>query len=260
MEHIFRHVLLALLSFPDATLLHVPRVLTDKSFRERVVCYVEDPQVKDFFTSEFEKYSPSFRSEAISPILNKVGHFLAIPALRQILGQKENRVRFREIMDKGQVFLANLSKGALGEDTSGLLGALLLSQVERAALSRADVGATERREFYLYVDEFQNFATPSFAGMLSESRKYALSLTLANQFVAQLDETIRAAVFGNVGTLISFQVGVEDAEYLAKEFMPVFREVDLISLPKHHIYLKMMCDGKTCEPFSAVTLPPSDLW
>ena len=160
MEHIFRYVLLGLMTFPDATLSHVPRVLTDKSFRERVVCYIEDAQVKSFFIDEFEAYSARFRSEAVSPILNKVGHFLANPALRRILGHKENRLRFREIMDEGQIFLANVSKGRLGEDASALLGALLLSQMERAALSRADIGAEKRQDFYLYVSMFKFLIMP----------------------------------------------------------------------------------------------------
>ena len=161
MEHIFRYVLLGLIFFPDATLLHVPRILTDKSFRQRVVCYIEDAQVKAFFTEEFEKYSARFRSEAVSPILNKVGAFLANPVLRHIFGQKENQLRFRDIMDEGKVFVANLSKGRLGEDASALLGALLLSQIERAALSRADMPLERRKNWYLYVDEFSNFATPN---------------------------------------------------------------------------------------------------
>ena len=202
----------------------------DKSFRERVVCYIQDAHVKAFFTGEFEQYAARFRSEAVSLILNKVGAFLANPALRHILGSAENGVRFREIMDEGKVFVANLSKGRLGEDDSALVGALLLSQMERAALSRADVSPDARQDSYLFVDEFQSFATASFVAFLSESRKYGQNLTLANQFIAQLDEAVRDAVFGNVGTLISFQVGVADAEYQA-----------------------------TSEPFSGVMLPPADV-
>jgi type IV secretory pathway TraG/TraD family ATPase VirD4 len=214
--------------------------------------------VRSFFKDEFEKYSSYFRSEAISPILNKVGHFLANPVLRRVVGQRDNHLRFREMMDEGNVMLANLSKGALGEDSSSLLGALILSQIEQAALSRADVPEADRRDFYLFVDEFSNFATTSFVGMLSEARKYGLNLTLCNQLLAQLDEGMRAAIFGNVGTLIAFQVGAEDAEYLVKEFTPVFTEEDLVSLPRYHIYVKLMVDGTTSQPFSAVTLPPQE--
>ncbi len=256
MEHIFRHALLALLSLPLATLLDVPRILTDKDFRKKAWGYIDDPQVRSFFKDEFEKYTPHFRQEAISPILNKVGHFLANPWLRKVLGQTDNHLRFRKIMDEGKVVLVNLAKGSLGEDSSALLGALLLSQIELAALSRADIPEGERRDFYLFVDEFSHFATSSFKGMLSESRKYALNLTLATQLLAQMEEDMRAAVFGNVGTLIAFQVGAEDAEYLAREFAPVFGEEDLINLPAYHIYLKLRMEGKTSRPFSAETLPP----
>ena len=257
MEHILRHTLMTLLTVPDATLMDVPRLLTDKAFRERALWYVEDPQVKAFFKDEFEKYSPTFRQEAIAPILNKVGHFLANPFLRAIVGHTDNQLRMRELMDEGKVLLVNLSKGTLGEDSSALLGALVLSRIELAALSRADVQTDQRKPFYLFVDEFSNFATPSFIGMLSEARKFGLSLTICSQLIGQLDEDIRAAVFGNVGTLIVFQVGAEDAEYLEKELAPIFTSEDLITLPRYHIYLKLMIDGKTSQPFSAVTLPPS---
>jgi type IV secretory pathway TraG/TraD family ATPase VirD4 len=256
MEHIFRYALLGLLATPNATLLDVPRILLDKEFRDRTLWFVEDPQVRAFFKEEFERYAASFRQEAVSPILNKVGHFLANPALRGILGQKDNQVQFREMMDEGRVFLANLSKGALGEDSSALLGALLLSQIERVALSRVDLLEGERRDFYLFVDEFSHFATESFVGMLSEARKYGLNLTICNQFLAQLEDEMRAAIFGNVGTLIAFQVSAEDAEYLVREFTPIFTEEDLVAIPRFHVYLKLMIEGKASQPFSARTLPP----
>lgn len=254
MEHIFRHTLLGLLSFSNSTLLDVPRMLLDKEFREGTYSYITDPQVKAFFKAEFDKYTHTFRMEAVSPILNKVGHFLANPWLRKILGRYENDLQMRKIMDEEKIFLANLSRGTLGEDSSSLLGALLLSQVELAALSRADTPEEERRDFYLFVDEFSHFATESFVGMLSEARKYALNLVISNQTLSQLEESMRGAIFGNVGTLITFQVGAEDAEYLTKEFSPVFEEEDLINLPAHHIYLKLRMEGKTSQPFSAETL------
>ncbi|MDA1190056.1 MAG: type IV secretion system DNA-binding domain-containing protein [Candidatus Poribacteria bacterium] len=256
MEHILRYTLLALLAYPDATLIDVPRILLEKAFRQRVLCYVEDTQVRAFFEDEFAKYASRFQNEAVSPILNKVGGFLANPSLRHLFQQKENRLQFRPIMDGRKVFLANLAKGSLGEDSSSLLGALILSQIELATLSRADVREEQRRPFYLYVDEFQNFATTSFAGMLSEARKYGLSITLSHQTLGQLDDDVRHAVFGNVGTLICFQVGAEDAEYLEKEFQPTFRREDLTNLSRHQFYVKMMVNGVVSEPFSATTLTP----
>lgn len=256
MEHILRYALLALRVVPDATLFDLPRILVDKRFREGALDYVNDTQVLAFFRDEFDKYSAYFRSEAIAPILNKVGHFLANPLLRRMLGHRENHLKMREIMDGGKVLLVNLSKGLLGEDSSALLGALILSRIELAALSRADMPEGKRRPFYLFVDEFSNFATPSFAGMLSESRKFGLALTICSQTLGQMEEDIRGAVFGNVGTLITFQVGAEDAEYLEKEFAPTFSVEDLINLARHQIYLKLMVDGRASQPFSAVTLPP----
>jgi len=258
MEHILRYSLLALLAYPDATLGDIPRVLLEKVFRQRVVAYVEDSQVKAFFEEEFEKYANGFRNEAVSPILNKVGGFLANPALRQVFVSRENRLQFRPMMDGGKVFLANLAKGQLGEDSSSLLGALILSQTELATLSRADAPDSQRRPFYLYVDEFQNFATTSFAGMLSEARRYGLSLTLSHQTLGQLDDPMRGAVFGNVGTLICFQVGAEDAEYLEKEFQPTFRREDLANLARRDFYIKIVCDGVVSQPFSGTVLPPPD--
>jgi hypothetical protein len=196
------------------------------------------------------------RSEAVSPILNKVGQFLVSAPLRNVAGQKENTFRFRRVMDEGKIFLANLSKGRLGEDNCSLLGAMLVTGLELAALSRADTAEHDRRAFYVYVDEIHSFITQSFAGMLSESRKYNLNLTLAHQYIGQLDERIRAAILGNVGTIISFRLGAEDAEILAREFYPVFNQADLTNLPNHHIYLKLLIDGVTSKPFSAMTLLP----
>ena len=256
LEHILRHSLMALVSVPEATLADLPRLLTDKRHRERVLWYATDPQVKSFFKQEYEKYTPRFQQEAIAPILNKVGQFLANPLLKRVLVQPEDRLRIREAMDEGRIVLMNLSKGKIGEDGSALLGTLLLAQIERAALSRADISADARRPFYLYVDEFANFATPSFVGMLSEARKYGLSLTLAMQSIQMIDEDIRSAVFGNVGMLLAFQASAEDALYLEREFTPEFKAHDFVSLPRYHVYIKMMVEGEVSRPFSAVTLAP----
>jgi hypothetical protein len=254
LEHILRHSILTLLEYPDSTLLDIPRLLTNKDFREEVLQSVTHQQVKEFWLFEFEKYSAWLRSEAISPILNKVGQFLTSKPLRNIVGQKKNTFRFRKVMDEGKIFIANLAKGKIGEDNCSLLGAMLVTQIQLAALSRADIPENRRRGFYLYVDEMHNFVTLSFADILSEARKYGLNLTLSHQYIEQLDEKIRAAIFGNVGTMISFRVGAEDARYLAREFHPVFDETDLVNLPNYNIYLKLLIDGLTSKPFSAITL------
>jgi hypothetical protein len=196
------------------------------------------------------------KSEAVAPILNKIGQFLTAIPLRNIVGQRTSALNFRSIMDEGKIFIANLSKGQIGEDNCSLLGAMLVTQIQLAALSRADVPQAQRRPFYFYVDEFHDFLTLSFADILTASRKYGLNLVLAHQHLGQLDEKLRAAILGNAGTIISFRVGVEDAEVLAKEFYPVFGESDLVGLPNHHIYLKLLIDGAPSEPFSAFTLPP----
>jgi hypothetical protein len=256
LEHILRNALLALLENPDSTLLDLPRLLTDERFRELAVSRVKHPQVRAFWLNEFAKYSAWMRSEAVSPILNKVGQFLTSIPLRNIVGQRTSALNFRTIMDTGKIFIVNLAKGQIGEDNCRLLGAMLVTQIQIAAQSRADLPEGQRRPFYLYVDEFHDFLTLSFADILSASRKYGLNLVLAHQHLAQLDEKVRAAVLGNVGTVISFRVGVEDAELLAKAFYPVFGESDLVNLPNHCIYLKLLIDGAPSEPFSAITLPP----
>jgi len=258
LEHILRHSILTLLEYPNSSLLDLPRLLVDKDFRAEVLKHVKHQQVREFWIYEFEKYSAWLRSEAISPILNKVGHFLTSTPLRNIVGQRENTLDLRKVMDEGKVLIVNLAKGKLGEDNSALLGAMLVTRIQLAAMSRADVPEDKRRAFYLFVDEFHNFLTLSFASILSESRKSGLNLTLAHQYAEQLDEKIRAAVFGNVGTIISFRVGAEDAKYLAREFHPEFNEADLINLPNYHVYLKLMIDGVMSRPFSAVTLPPPE--
>jgi type IV secretory pathway TraG/TraD family ATPase VirD4 len=256
MEYILRNAILSLLEYQESTLLDLPRILVEKEFRSKVLKKVKNPQVRDFWLNEFEKYSAWLRAEAISPIQNKVGEFLCTPLVRNIFSQKESAINFRKIMDEGKILIVNLSKGKIGEDVCSLLGAMMVTRLELAALSRADTEEGKRKPFYLYVDEIHNFLTLSFASVLSEARKYGLSLILTHQYIEQLDEKIRSAIFGNVGTLISFRVGQEDAQVLAREFYPVFDETDLVNLSNYHIYLKLMIDGVTSKPFSAVTLPP----
>jgi type IV secretory pathway TraG/TraD family ATPase VirD4 len=258
LEHLLRHALFSLLDYPGSTLLDVTRIFTDTPFRMKVLSYITQEAVKAFWLNEFDKYSPWLRSEAVSPILNKMGQFLTNLPLRNIVGQKDNTFSLRKVMDEGKILIANLSKGAIGEDNCALLGAMLVTQIQLATLSRANVGEKERRPFYLYVDEVHTFLTQSFADILSEARKYGLNLVLAHQYVAQLKEELRNAVFGNVGTIISFRVGAEDANHLAREFAPSFDESDFVNLPNYHIYLKLMIDGITSEPFSATTLPLPD--
>ncbi len=256
MEYILRNAILSLLDYPGSTLLDIPLILVDKDFRKKVLEKVANPQVKNFWLTEFERYSSYFRSEAISPIQNKVGHFLSTPLVRNIVGQAQSSIDFRKIMDEGKVLIVNLSKGKIGEDNCGLLGAMIVTKIQLAALSRGDMPENKRKSFYLYVDEVHNFLTLSFADILSEARKYGLSLILAHQYIEQLDEKIRSAIFGNVGTLIAFRVGARDAQFLKNEFNPVFDEIDLVNLPNYHIYLKLMIDGVTSRPFSAITIPP----
>lgn len=255
LEHILRHALFTLLEYPGSTLLDIPRLLTEKDFRMKVVSSITHPHVRAFWLNEFEKYTPWLKSEAVSPILNKMGLFLTSLPLRNIIGQQKNSFRIGRVMDEGKILIVNLAKGKIGEDSSSLLGAMLVTEIYLAALWRARIAETERRPFYLYVDEFHSFLTVAFADILSEARKYGLNLVLAHQYIAQLHEKVRDAIFGNVGTMISFRVGVDDAAYLAKEFKPAFDESDLINLPNHYIYLKLMIDGVTSQPFSATTLP-----
>lgn len=257
LEHILRNALLTLLESQGSTLLDLPKLLTDDLFRASLLARLTHPQVRDFWFTEFAKYSAWLRSEAISPILNKVGQFLTSIPLRNIVGQRKSAFDFRQVMDEGKILVVNLAKGRIGEDNCALLGAMVVTKIQLAAMSRADVPEKNRRAFYLYVDEFHNFLTLSFADILAEARKYGLNLVLAHQYLEQLDEKLRAAVFGNVGTLISFRVGVEDAKLLAREFYPVFSEADLANLPNHNIYLKLLIDGAPSQPFSATTLPPA---
>ena len=256
LEHILRNTVLALLDFPESTMLDIPRMLTDNRFRDRVVEKVQDSVIREFWVNEFAQYDAKFRTEAVSPILNKVGQFLATATIRNIVGQPHSKINIREIMDSGKILIVNLSRGKIGEDNSALLGAMMITKIQLAAMSRADVSVDKRRDCYLYVDEFQNFATESFAVILSEARKYNLCLTMANQYIEQMSEEVRSAVFGNAGTIVTFRVGGTDAGFLVKEFEPVFEANDLVNLDRYTVYLKLLIDGIAPPAFSAKTLPP----
>jgi len=256
MEYILNNSILALLEYPGSTLLGVNRMMSDPDFRKKVVDKVTDPVIKSFWINEFARYTQRYEVEATAAIQNKVGQFISAPLIRNIIDQTTSTIDMREVMDKKKILILNLSKGRIGEDNSMLLGALLITKIQLAAMSRVDTPEQEREDFFLYVDEFQNFATESFVNILSEARKYRLALILAHQYITQMDETVRDAVFGNIGTLISFRVGAEDAEYLEKEFVPEFTAQDIVNLAKYNIYLKLMIDGIAGRPFSAETLIP----
>ncbi len=251
LEHILRHSLLTLLEFPGSTLLDVSRLLTDVDYRKQLVSRITFAPVRSFWLLEFDKYSAWLKSEAVSPILNKMGQFLTSAPLRNIIGQKESSFHLRRVMDEGKILIVNLAKGKIGEDNSTLLGSMFYL----AALNRHQTHEHHPRPFYVFVDEFHNFVTLSFADILSEARKYGLNLTLAHQYMDQLHEKIRSAIFGNVGTMISFRVGAEDASYLSREFYPTFGETDFVNLSNYDIYIKLMVNGITTQPFSATTLP-----
>ncbi|MDR3581856.1 MAG: type IV secretion system DNA-binding domain-containing protein [Candidatus Pacebacteria bacterium] len=259
MEYILNNCILALLDTPGSTLLGIPRLLSDKTYRQQIIANVKDPIVKAFWLNEFESWQERFRNEAIAPIQNKVGQFLSSSLVRNIVGQSKSTIDVFDIMNEGKIFLVNVSKGRIGEDNSALLGAMLITKIQLASMERVRIPEEDRVDFYLYVDEFQNFATDSFAGILSEARKYRLNLTLAHQYIGQLvtdtSTKVRDAIFGNVGTMIVFRVGAADAEFLENEFTPEFVIADMVNLPNYHIYIKLMVDGVTARPFSAATLP-----
>lgn len=259
MEYILNNTILALLEYPGSTMLGIARMLVDGRYRTRVLTKVTDPIVKGFWVDEFANYNDKFRNEAVAPIQNKVGQFLSSAIIRNIVGQPKSTIDLRDIMDSKKILLLNLAKGRIGEDNSRLLGAMMITRLQLAAMSRVDIPEPERSDFFLYVDEFQNFATVSFANILSEARKYRLNLIIAHQYIEQLDEKVAPAVFGNVGTIMAFRVGGADAEFLEKEFFPTFLQTDLVNLPKYEVYLKLMIDGVASEPFSATTLPPTEL-
>ncbi|MFZ2193079.1 MAG: type IV secretion system DNA-binding domain-containing protein [Candidatus Moraniibacteriota bacterium] len=263
MEYILNNAILALLDYPGSTLLGVNRMMSDANFRKRIYTKITDPVVKAFWINEFDKWDDKFRKEAVAAIQNKVGQFLSYTLVRHIIGQPKSTIDMREIMDNQKILIVNLSKGRMGEDAMRLLGGMIITKIQLAAMSRVDVPEEERKDFYLYVDEFQNFATESFANILSEARKYRLCLILAHQYINQLifdgNATVKDAIFGNVGTMVTFRVGAEDAEALEKEFDPVFLMNDIINLSKYDIYLKLMIDGIAGDAFSARTLLPVDL-
>ena len=261
MEYILNNTILALLEYPDSTLISINRMLADKEYRKMVVDNVTDPAVKSFWIDEFGKYTDKFAAEATPAIQNKIGQFISNPLIRNIIGQPNTSFDVRGIMDNSKILIMNLSKGRLGEGNANLLGSMLITKIYLGAMSRADVKSTDMKalpNFYFYVDEFQNFANESFAGILSEARKYKLNLTIAHQYIEQMTDEVRAAVFGNVGTMISFRVGAYDAEVLEKEFAPVFTAEDMVNLGFTQIYLKLMIEGIGSQPFSARTLdtPP----
>lgn len=255
LEHILRYTLLALLETPNTTLLGITRMLTDKKYRNEIIGNVTDPVVKAFWVNEFASWNDKFASEAVAPVLNKVGAFTANPLIRNVIGQEKSTFSIRKMMDEGKILIVDLSRGKIGEDNASILGSLLITKIQLDAMSRADIpNIDDRRPFYLYVDEFQNFATESFAVILSEARKYGLYLTVANQYIAQMPDEVKDAVFGNVGSMITFRVGAEDATSLSRYFEPVFEPLDLVNLDKQDIYVSMSIDGQTSLPFSAKTL------
>lgn len=256
LEYLLRNVILALLDYKDSTLLGIPRMFVDNNFRKKVIGKIDDVVVKAFWVDEFSKYNQQFLTEAISPIQNKVGQFLSSSLIRNIVGQVKSSIDIRKVMDEGKILIMNLSKGRIGEDNSALLGAMMITKIQLAAMSRVDIEETTRKDFYLYVDEFQNFATESFANILSEARKYRLNLIIAHQYIEQLGDVVKAAVFGNVGTMIVFRVGATDADELVKEFTPRYTEEDLVNIPKYNCYIKLMIDGIASEPFSAIGIAP----
>lgn len=256
LEYILRNTILGLLDYPSSTILGILRMLSDKTYRKKVVDRIADPVVKSFWINEFAQYNERFRSEAISPIQNKVGQLLSSAIIRNIVAQSKSTIDMHDAMNNGKILLINVSKGKIGEDNSALLGAMIINRIQLAAMDRATIPEEERRDFYLYVDEFQNFATESFADILSEARKYRLNLIMAHQYIAQMEEEVSDAVFGNIGTLVSFRVGAADAEYLEKEFAPVFMQTDLVNLNKYSAYIKLMINGISSKPFSMQTVPP----
>ncbi|OGG03043.1 hypothetical protein A2W14_07270 [Candidatus Gottesmanbacteria bacterium RBG_16_37_8] len=255
LEYILRNVILTLLEYPNSTLVMVPDLLSDQNFRQRVLNKVEDKILQNFWRNEYDKMHPRLKSEAISPIQNKVGQFVMSPTIRQILEHPVSTIDLEEIMDQGKILILNLSQGKLGEDNAALLGAMFITKIQLAAMNRVNVQEKERRDFYLYVDEFQNFATTSFIKILSEARKYRLNINLANQYIGQVEEDVQKAIFGNAGTLISFIIGAQDAHHLSREFGQWYKEEDLVNLGAFQIIIKLAIDNLTSFPFHAITLP-----
>ena len=260
LEHVFRFTCLALLDYPHATMRGMISMLTDRNYRQKVVEYITDDMVKRFFAIEFADWSEKFDTDAIIPLVNKLGQFLSDPLLRNIFGQKENKIDISKLMNEEKIILINLSKGRLGEENSSFLGSIFLTKIKQAGMERAAIPEKDRKDFYLYVDEFQNVVTQTFENILSEARKYALNLTIAHQYVGQIIPRVHQAVLGNCGSVISFRIGGEDAVKMKPEFAPIFEVKDLINLAVGEIYVKMTIDGESYDPFSAETLrvlPPT---
>jgi len=254
LEHVFRFTTLALLDYPHATMRGMISMLTDRNYRQKVIEYIEDDMVKRFWAIEFADWSEKFDTDAIIPLVNKLGQFLSDPMLRNIFGQKENKIDLERLMNEKKIVLINLSKGRLGEENSSFFGAMFLTKIKQAGMQRARMPEKDRTDFYLYVDEFQNVVTETFENLMSEARKYGIAITIAHQYMGQLLPKVLSAVLGNTGTMISFRVGGADAEVLEYEFAPIFKVKDFINLGKQEFYIKLMIDGESYDPFSAATL------
>ena len=269
MEYIMNNTVLALLDTPGTTLLGIPRMLVDKIYRQRIIDNCKDPVVRSYWINEYEQYQERFRTEAIAPIQNKVGQFLSTHLVRNVVGQPKSTLNIEQIMNEGKILLVNVSKGLIGEDNSALLGAMIITKIQLAAMERVRIPEPERRDFLLYVDEFQNFATDSFASVLSEARKYRLGLIISHQYIGQLvsmqvggggvSTKVRDAIFGNVGTMITFRVGATDAEFLEVQFAPDLLAQDFVNIPNYNVYMRLMVDGFSSRAFSVITLPPIEL-
>ncbi|KKS77829.1 MAG: hypothetical protein UV74_C0002G0054 [Candidatus Woesebacteria bacterium GW2011_GWB1_43_14] len=255
MEYILRNTLLTLSQVPETTFADVLTILTDRKYRDRICETIDDHSLKQFWITEYNQMPDRLQKESISPIQNKVGQFVTSPLIRKVIGSPKSTIHLDEVMDEGKILLANLSQGKIGEDNSALLGATLITKLQQGAMQRVNIDEEKRRDFYLYVDEFQNFATTSFIKILSEARKYRLNLMLANQYMAQIPEDVQKAILGNVGSLISFGVGAEDAEVIHKEFSEVFSQNDLVNLSNFQVAVKLMVEGHASRPFLAHTLP-----
>lgn len=254
LEHVLRYTTLALLDVPNSTVLGITKMLSDTRYRQEVIAQIQDPLVKKFWTTEFSSWNDQFAGEAITPIINKVGQFVANPIIRNIVGQSKSSIKLDEIINSEKILIANFSIGKLGEENSALLGAMFITRVWQAAVARASLPESERKDTFLYIDEFQNFATGAFANILSEARKYKLNLTIAHQYMAQLPDEVRSTIFGNIGSIISFRVGGEDAAVLEKEYKPTFIAEDFMNLDMRNFYIKMTVDGQTATPFSGRTV------
>jgi len=254
LEHVFRFTCLALLDYPHATMRGMISMLTDRNYRQKVVEYITDDMVKRFFAIEFADWSEKFDTDAIIPLVNKLGQFLSDPLLRNIFGQKENKIDVSKLMNTQKIIFINLSKGRLGEENSSFLGSMFLTKIKQAGMERAALPESARKDFYIYVDEFQNVVTQTFENILSEARKYGLNLTMAHQYVGQIITKVHQAILGNCGSIITFRIGGEDAVKLKPEFEPLFGVKDMINLAVTEFYIKMTIDGESYDPFSAETL------